>query len=89
MTESELHMHSGPIHMKLPLAKIRAIRPVGAVASSFAGWSMGWSLDVILVERNDEGFGYRITPRDRARFLDCLAGRCPHLRRTSDGLAPA
>jgi len=46
------------------------------------------SLDVVLVERSDGGFGYRISPRDQAAFLACLGDRCPHLRATDQGLVP-
>ena len=89
VSETRLHMHSGPIHMKVELAKIRSVRRVGAVASTFQGYAMGMSFDVLLVERSDGGFGYRISPRDQAGFLACLASRCPQLRPTDEGLVPA
>lgn len=86
ITDTHLHMHSGPIHMKLRLDRISSVRPVGGVESTFQGYAMGMSLDVLLIEREDGRFGYRVSPLDQAGFLDCLAERCPRLRRTQDGL---
>ncbi len=79
ITDTDLHMHSGPIHMRVALSKIRSVHACGGVESTFRGYAMGWSLHVLLVERSDKSFGYRISPRDRAGFMQCLARRVPDL----------
>jgi hypothetical protein len=76
-----LHIRSGWLRWDVPYAAIR-----GAARSYRPLCAPAWSLRRVRIGLDDGGF-ILVSPPDRESFMDELAARCPHLVRTSSGLA--
>ncbi len=72
----------GLLRSRVPYASIRAVRPTRNPLSSPA-----LSLDRLHLDAGS-ALGPNISPADRSGFLDALAQRVPHLRRSGDALLP-
>lgn len=79
ITESELKLRSGPIRIDVPLHSVRGIQD--PPRSRWRGIAFGMSNRTsIMVEYEGAMGGARISPEDKAGFIEALRERCPDLR---------
>lgn len=75
LTERSLHLHSGPLHVEIPLERIRGVKDGGRLVAM----SYGLSLAGMQIEVEGAALGYQISPADRSAFLRAMDERCGHL----------
>jgi hypothetical protein len=82
VTDSSLHLHSGPLHMELPLGRsVRVSR-----TRRLRGVNVALLRDVLRIELEGSAWAYHVSPLDRPGFVSALAERCGHLAPDGDGL---
>ncbi len=84
LSDTSLHLHSGPFHKELPLGRIQR------VSRSRRLWGVNFALsrDVLLIEVEGSAWAYHVSPEDQRAFVASLDARCFHLEADGDGLRP-
>ncbi len=84
ISDTSMHLHSGPFHKELPLGRIQR------VSRSRRLWGINFALsrDVLLIEMSGSAWAYHVSPQDRRGFVETLADRCHHVELDGDGLRP-
>lgn len=81
LTSTALLVRVGPLRWRIPLASIIEVSPDRNLASSAA-----LSYERLHIRQSGDTLDTYVSPRDRQRFLDVLASRCPELERVGEHL---
>jgi hypothetical protein len=75
LSDHSLTLMSGPFFKRIDYADIRGVRD----GRNEKGLSFAFSMNCLQIDVAGSWLGYRVSPKERRRFLLALANRCDHL----------